>query len=232
MPDLIDSLCELAKYRSRAGEPHRAERLYREALTHCAESTVPVHPALLFRINSLMAYHYDQSGRREDAVEHYESALRLAQRAPELEPVQVAVIHNNLGMLLKKEERFDDAETHYLEALRLFEETGNDDDPRLASVHNNLGVLHYSRHDFEKSRASHTAALNIRKRIYGAEGHHYDLGQTYNNLAAVHKAMGDYETASAFFAKVEALGDSITPLSQRAIDDEDDSASLQLDEAI
>ncbi|NNE91535.1 MAG: tetratricopeptide repeat protein [Verrucomicrobiales bacterium] len=230
LPDLVDALCELAKFRSRVGEPGRSERLYREALTHCEESDVEVAPELLFRIHSLMAYHYDKSERNELAVEHYEQSLALAEKSKLLQPIQIAVIHNNLAMLYKRTSSPEKAEESYLNALREFQqglEGDSKDDARVASVYNNLGVLYYSKHDFDKACEFHTEALGIRQRLFGNNGHHYDLGQSYNNLAAVHKAMGNYDRAAEFFAKVEELGDEAgSDLNRGVIDPESGMGSV------
>ena len=230
LPDLVDALCELAKFRSRKGDPGRAERLYREALGHCAESPEPVPPELLYRINSLLAYHFDSQEKSADAIQHYERALAITERCNLLEPIQLAVVHNNLAMLYKKEENFEQAESSYRAALAIFSEHYTMD-ARIASVHNNLGVLYYSQHAFDRSRECHLQALNIRRRIYGEGGFHYDLGQSYNNLAAVHKAMGDYQTASAYFKKVEALGEDLANYSEEAGLDEGGGAALEVDQA-
>lgn len=228
LPNLVDALCELAKFRSRKGDPGRAERLYREALTHCAESSQPVPPELLYRINSLLAYHFDSQDKASDAILHYERALAIAERCDLLEPIQLAVVHNNLAMLYKKEEDYAKAESSYHSALKIF--SGSDTaDARIASVHNNLGVLYYSQHAFDRSRECHLQALNIRRRIYGESGSHYDLGQSYNNLAAVHKAMGDYQTASTYFKKVEALGEDLSNYTEEAGLDERGGSTLDVD---
>ncbi len=223
LPDLVDALCELAKFRSRIGEPGRSERLYSEALVHCKESDIEVAPELLFRIHSLMAYHFDNSERNEKAVEHYEESLRLAEEANLLEPIQVAVVHNNLAMLYKRTSRPEAAEKSYLSALNKFQkglDRNNKDDARVASVYNNLGVLYYSKHDFDRACEFHSEALTIRQKLFGENGHHYDLGQSYNNLAAVRKAMGNYEMAADYFSKVEELGDIADPTVQSGIDPE------------
>ncbi len=222
LPDLVDALCELAKFRSRVGEPHRSERLYREALGHCQESDIEVAPELLFRIHSLMAYHYDKSDRCDDAIQHYEDSINLAADANLLEPIQIAVVYNNLAMLYKRNSCPEEAERNYLKALSEFQrglEDSQKNDPRVASVYNNLGVLYYSKHEFDRACQFHTEALSIRQSIYGKDGQHYDLGQSYNNLAAVHKAMGNYDKAAEYFSKVEDLGD-LTPPSDRGIDPE------------
>lgn len=233
LPDLVDAICELAKFKSREGDPGRSERLYREALTHCEESDVEVAPELLFRIHSLMAYHYDKTDRYQRAVEHYEEALRLSEDCSRLEPIQIAVVHNNLAMLYKRVEQPERAEQCYLDALNEFKRGlagGKKDDARVASVYNNLGVLYYSKQDFDRANEFHTEALEIRRRLFGKNGHHYDLGQSYNNLAAVQKAMGNYDKAAEYFAKVEELGARISPDQQRGMIDPESGMGSPVEE--
>ncbi len=206
LPDLVDSLCELAKFRSRKGESDRAERLYREALTHCEESPMPVAPELIFRIHSLLGYHLDSTGKTEEAMEHYQQAIGISGRCPALEPAQIGVVHNNLAMIAKQDGRIAGAEEQYRTALRYFSKSGLEADPRVAAVHNNLGVLEYSQRKLEQSRASHEEALRIRLLVHGTDGTHTDLGQSYTNLAAVHKALGNHVAAAGYLTKVAALG--------------------------
>lgn len=207
LPDLVDALCELAKFRSRKGERGRAERLYREALTHCESVAAPLPPELLFRVHALLGYHFDGLGQAGQAREHYQKAILAAERCRALEPAQIGVIQNNLAMLAKNEGRRDQAEAHYLLALEYFSRGGEGEaNPRVAAVHNNLGVLYYSRRQFDKARESHERALALRRRIYGEEGTHVDLGQSYNNLAALFKAMGDEDRAADCLARVDAIG--------------------------
>ena len=66
----------------------------------------------------------DKEGRTDDAIKHYQEALRIKP--------DYAEAHNNLGIALDKKGRIDDAISHYQEALRI--------EPDNAEAHNNLGI--------------------------------------------------------------------------------------------
>ena len=66
----------------------------------------------------------DKEGRTDDAIKHYQEALRIKP--------DYAEAHNNLGIAFDKKGRIDDAINHYQEALRI--------EPDNAEAHNNLGI--------------------------------------------------------------------------------------------
>ncbi|MEJ2430175.1 MAG: tetratricopeptide repeat protein [Deltaproteobacteria bacterium] len=66
----------------------------------------------------------DKQGRTDDAIKHYQEALRIKP--------DYAEAHNNLGIALDKQGRIDDAIKHYQETLRI--------EPDNGEAHNNLGI--------------------------------------------------------------------------------------------
>lgn len=75
-------------------------------------------------IQTNLGYALTKAGRRTEAIEHLNEALRI-------EPLFFEA-HNSLGAALVEEKRFDEALAHFDLALRL--------QPRVAKVHSNLGA--------------------------------------------------------------------------------------------
>jgi tetratricopeptide (TPR) repeat protein len=210
---LANALCDVAKVRANRGAPASTEMLFDEAISRRNTTPESVEPELLFRIQSLMAYDYDCEGRHYDAIRHYEESLKLAGDCDSLDPIQITVVHNNLGMLYSRLNEFEQAERHYLAAVEHLEGITVENDPRVAAVHNNLGVLYFKKKEFERARAFHNKALRVRRRIHGEDPLHPDLGQTCENLASLHAAMGDAKTARVYRDRVREIRKGTPPLS-------------------
>ena len=131
-------------------------------------------------------------------------------------------------MLYKGMKDYDRAAQYYQEALEEFRQLHGENCAEVASIYNNLGVLHYQNMELERALDMHLRALRIRDSI-DSEGHPgaaSDLAQTCINLAAVHKALGDFQKAQQCIEHARALssgqGPAPAPLMRR-------SAELQLD---
>jgi tetratricopeptide (TPR) repeat protein len=201
-PRLIAALAELGSLRRASGDYDRAERLYREALAH-SDQAAGADAVRTLGIRSLLAYTLDCRGDTAAAIHAYHQILDEARQQGQGEAETAAVIHNNLGMLYKKSGDHDAAALHYQSALVIFTRLKGESSPEVACVYNNLGVLHYSRLDAERARELHQRALTIRQRIYGETAQNYDLYQSYTNLAAVHKVLGEYAVAESFQSRAE-----------------------------
>ena len=99
----------------------------------------------------------EKAGRTQDAIGHYEQALRI--RPDYMEA------HNNLGNALGKAGRIQEAIGHYEQALRIR--------PDDAIVHYNMGRLYAADGKLREAIAQYKAALRLKP----------DYAKTYNNLA-------------------------------------------------
>lgn len=191
---LVEQISVLADLRQQEGNYDKAESLYREAMFRVRDLQIP-NPQLLSGINSLLAYLYDRWGKQDLAIQFYQEALAISKTMGESDPGETGTLKNNLAMIFKTQGRFGDAETHYLEALDCIQKADGDGSARVASVYNNLGVLYYSEMDAERALSMHEKALQIRRKLPPEEVEPGDVSQSYINLAAVYKAIGNFREA-------------------------------------
>lgn len=85
------------------------------------------------------------TGRRAEAIPHFEEAIRLRRQYPEAQ--------NNLGEALLTSGRIQEAMPHIVEALRL--------DPKLAEAHVNLGAIYNKQSHPDQAEAEYRTALEL-----------------------------------------------------------------------
>jgi tetratricopeptide (TPR) repeat protein len=93
------------------------------------------------------------------------------------------VIHNNLGIALREQDRTEEAVEHYLQALR--------SNPDYADVHNNLGLAYGELGKYKEAIESCKQAIRINP---DAETH-YNLGVVYGGSGKYEEAIESYKQA-------------------------------------
>jgi tetratricopeptide (TPR) repeat protein len=202
--DLVEHINVLAELRQQEGDFRKAESLYREALFRIQDTRQP-DAGLTVGVYSLLAYLYDRWGKHKEAAEFYQKALKLGQERGIHDADKVATVKNNLAMLHKSMREFDKAQAYYEEALTDFRAAHGPHSPKIASVYNNLGVLFYQNLEVERALDMHLKALKIREEAPTGEVDPGDLSQTYMNLGAVYKALGDFQKAHECVEKARRL---------------------------
>jgi len=114
-------------------------------------------------------------GRVDEAIPHYEEALR---RRPGYEHA-----HIGLGSALVRKGRLDEALSHYLEALRIR--------PEHAMVHYGLGVVYSRRGDFDEAIVHYGKAVQIRP----------DHVKALNGLGVALAKQGRLDEAISYYRK-------------------------------
>lgn len=163
MPDTLAEALEHHK----AGRLPEAERLYRAVLEGDPEQADAL---------GLLGVLACQSGRRSEAVECLERAVRLRPGAP--------AIHNNFGLALQAAGCAAKAAAAFREALRL--------DPRYPEAHNNLGTLLLNLGQAGAAAACFRAALELRPGYAEAHG---NLGNARQASLAFREAAACYREA-------------------------------------
>jgi Tfp pilus assembly protein PilF len=183
----------------------------------------------MFGVCSVLAYLYDRWGKHKEAADFYRKALDLSQQSGPWDPEKVATMQNNLAMLLKKQQEYDRAQGYYEEALAGFRVAHGNDGLSVASVCNNLGILFYQNLEEERAREMYLEALRILEQARRSEAHPAELRQTCMNLAAVYKALGDFQNAQNFVERARGLH---APLPGAAVGAERRSTTLMLDRSV
>lgn len=111
----------------------------------------------------------------EKSKQCYEEALSIFNRLHSREQTaksfsDIAMICNNLGLLLLESKETDESEKYLTKALSIQEQLFKEDsvlyEPELASSLHNLGILYFSTGENEKSIDYYRKAISIRKRLY------------------------------------------------------------------
>ena len=202
--ELVEHINVLAELRQQEGDFRKAESLYREALFRIQDTKAP-DAELTVGVYSLLAYLYDRWGKHHEAAEFYHKALKLGESLGIHDADKVATVKNNLAMIHKNMREFDKAAAYYEEALQDFRAVHGENSGKVASVYNNLGVLHYQNLEVERALDMHLKALRIRESLTGSELDPGDLSQSYINLGAVYKALGDFQKAQDCVEKARRL---------------------------
>jgi len=156
-------------------------------------------------VHSLLAYLNDRQGKATEAATHYQKALQLSEEMGVKNSEKVATVKNNLALILKGMRNTELAATYYQEALSEFLAVEGPNSAHAAGVYNNLGVLYYQNMEVEKSLEMHLRAQKIRETLGSAEVDPGDLSQSYRNLSAAYKAMGDFQRAHEAMEKAQSI---------------------------
>ena len=112
-------------------------------------------------------------GRIEEAIVHYQEALRIEPRNSQ--------VHNNLGIALARRRRLEEATTHFREAVRI--------QPDYAGAHYNWGIALARRGRSEEAVTHFQEALRIRP----------DYAEAHNDLAVALARRGQIDEAMTHF---------------------------------
>ena len=131
--------------------------------------------------------------RLDDAKEHYQTGLRLAQAAGDWQ-LQSSAFHQD-GRIAHEQRRYDESEANYRKALDISLENG--DQKRAASVYHNLAVNAYEQQRY------HDAEDNCRKAldIYQELGDIYETADIYGQLGMIAQDQQLFTEARASFRK-------------------------------
>ena len=158
------ALC-LALTRQQLGYWQDSETLFRHALKVTVNNDV-AH-------NNLGNALYNQQGRIDEAISHFQEAIRLKP--------DHADAHNNLGLAFAKKGQTDEAIRQYQEAIRL--------KPDYADAHNNLGAALVEKGQIDEAIRLLQAAIRLKP----------DYADAHNNLGVAFARKGQIAEAIPLF---------------------------------
>jgi two-component system NarL family sensor kinase len=109
---------------------------------------------------------------------------------------QLAALHREVGVELKKDGKLDQAVAHYKKALSLFQKL--QDTPNVARCLNNLGSAYTVKGAFEHALESYLNSLRIYEQLSDEEGQvksHINIGNFFARQQQFQKAESHYSTA-------------------------------------
>jgi len=136
---------------------------------------------------------FDEQADYEQARDHQEKAIAIAEAALGPRHPKVSTSVNNLGLIFRSLGEPDVARGHFLRALEIRETTYGPDHPAVAAVLANLGNAETDLGNFAAAMKVLTRTLEIRERSFGPD--HLEVASTLLNIARVTYERGDFAAA-------------------------------------
>jgi tetratricopeptide (TPR) repeat protein len=130
-----------------------------------------------------VAYNTTDFGK---ALATFRAALEILEEGDWL---QIAMAHNNIGVIHDTMGNYAGALEAYLVSVRIYEEKG--EELRLAMTMGNVGNVYYYLHDHDRAYDFQTRALDVFRRL----GLEHNVAMALGNLSSVYKERNDYGAA-------------------------------------
>ena len=127
-------------------------------------------------------------GQYDEAIAHYERALRIKEAAFGVDHINTADTINNLGITYRHQGKYELAIAQYERALRIKEAAFGVDHINTADTINNLGITYDSQGKYELAIAQYERALRIKEAAFGVD--HINTANTINNLGSTYQQSG------------------------------------------
>jgi tetratricopeptide (TPR) repeat protein len=195
-----DSLGELLR---RIGHFDKAEEVYQVLLERTTdESENALHYGQLGGIK-------DGRGEYHEAIKLFEKALEIQQRTLPPHHISLAASYNNIGKVYYSMGDNSKALFHYAKALEIRQQSLPPNHPDLGISYNNIGLVYNSMGDYPKALSNYQKAFEIQQK--SLPPNHPSLGASYNNIGNVYYNMGDYPKALSSYEKALAIKQQSLP---------------------
>lgn len=139
-----------------------------------------------------------------------DSILGICKKTPTDCRLNIAQIHENIGLLLSGLQKNDSSIAEYDSAAAIYQALNGEYAPELARVYANLGNVYYNKEDIKKSLQFHLKSQEICKKHFGEHNNLYskilfNLGNDYSDMSEFDKALDCY--FQCMVIKQELLGD-------------------------
>ncbi|MDT5024743.1 MAG: hypothetical protein QOE61_1169, partial [Micromonosporaceae bacterium] len=205
-PDVANVLTLLGSAEDETGAHQAAEAHHRRAVAVMSGPPAQTGDLLRLRVQADLglAGNLRRQGRYAEAEQLYLTACEQA--ASDYSDLDVAPIHNEMGILYKFAGRLDDAHTCYVRARTALERAYGPDHPALASVWHNLAGLAHSRGHLAEGEMYARRSLALHRNSFPSD--HPAVVADEAHLAALLQARGKLAEAEpllrraiAFFAE-------------------------------
>ena len=175
-----------------------AERFLQRALSESYKQYKGWNLISAYVLNDL-ARTYESMGRMQNADNCYRDAFAIYTHYKDTLSNEIAMLLNNHGLFLMKNEVYDVA-LHSLEKAREMKaKIYGDNHVELANVYNNMGMVYYYLHNYKESLLHYELALPLFKKLFGEK--HANIANCYNNMGITYMAMNDTAMASNYLTK-------------------------------
>lgn len=196
---LISCLKILGSIYSEKGDYEKAKSTFDESFVMAQKLLGESHPMvadIYFRIASIFE---EQSGYT-GAIDSLEKALKIYENIYNGEPnCTVSAIHNNMGVILTKQNNLDSSLEHYKKALDITLQLFGEFHPDVSMIYMNIGVVLGRKGDPLSQITQYKKALKIDKQIFGKS--HNGMATLYHNFGEAYTCLGEYEKARKKYKK-------------------------------
>jgi tetratricopeptide (TPR) repeat protein len=163
--------------------PDEARVLYAKGLAMIADKEAPARMDALHNLGDVL----EQTGRTDEAMQHFVEMLSLAWRFDNL--AKAGAAYSRLGRGQRRMGRYDSAMEHLRRAHELFERSR--DDRGIASTLDDMGRVHWLRGAYGQALDMHRQALTIRRAL----GDRRSIALSLANIGRVHHDTGNFKAA-------------------------------------
>lgn len=154
----------------------------------------------------------EDMGLYDDAIKHYEEALRIFNATPLRKTIFIvsheATLYNNLGSAHRKSENYQKSFDYFYRALALRMDNFLPDEEEIAKIYNNIGAVYHVMGEYDKAWEYRQKALEIRERIRPS----IDSVDEYSQIVLQYYDEGNTEST---IERTIKLMDMLPPLYQR-----------------
>jgi tetratricopeptide (TPR) repeat protein len=146
---------------------------------------------------------YNKTGVIEELINVGNERLELSKNKHKDNPnhLDIAIIHNNLGLAYAAKGDYEKAIKYYQDALSVMLEAykQSPNHTNIANNYNSLGNVYSNKGEYERASKYYQDALKIRLKAYKQSPNHPDIAGSYNNLGNAYLNKGDYEKAIKYY---------------------------------
>lgn len=181
---------------SELGNPQLAIMHLNKALSTARSSNLSDAYIRSVRANLAQAYRRNQEYQKSESL--YKEVL-YSLPAENSATVEASAIHNNLGFLMKVQEKYDDALVHYNRALEINRFVYGETHPNTVLILNNLSALYATTGQFDRAEEIRFDLLEITREDHGEA--HWRTGAAYEALGILKIQSGQLENSANYFDK-------------------------------
>lgn len=160
----------------------------------------------LTNVQTNLAKAYRRNGEYQKSEELYIKLLNALPSDNQMTS-QESIIHNNLGYLLKVQDRLDEAAVHYNRSLDINRYIYGTKHPNTQIVMNNLASLYATDGLFEESEQIRLELLDYSREDFGDS--HWRTGSAYESLGILKIKEGTFDDAQGFFERASEIYEEV-----------------------
>src|SRR6056297_402877 len=160
----------------------------------------------LTNVQTNLAKAYRRNGEYQKSEELYIKLLNALPSDNQMTS-QESIIHNNLGYLLKVQDRLDEAAVHYNRSLDINRYIYGTKHPNTQIVMNNLASLYSTAGRFEESEQIRLELLDYSREDFGDS--HWRTGSAYESLGILKIKEGTLDDAQDFFERASEIYEEV-----------------------